>query len=330
MGLWAAAIASRGITVHFVGASENPRNHQETWRPWITRLLDLEGITTRSTGMRLDYEWRGVECICVPQSEILDTTRALLRTDADLLWTSQEDCDGIAALANEIPVVSYAHSVTSVGLLSAAIRPRFLLAPSHFVQQTIRTEMGVHSHLVRPVLDDFGPAECSLAGRSTVLFINPIPEKGLALVLTLARSLPHVRFVFVEAWQPVGDESKSFPDNVLLLPRQPNLQMQYARARLVVVPSTVPDAAPRVISEAGKNGIPVLGSTSGGIPEYVANPSVNCIPTSDPDKWLARMAQLLSDDLVWTQAAIAQQQFTDQILCDPYSSLAKLGIVPPV
>ena len=113
MGLWAAAIASRGITVHFVGASENPRNHQETWRPWITRLLDLEGITTRSTGMRLDYEWRGVECICVPQSEILDTTRAHARTDADLLWTSQEDCDGIAALANEIPVVSYAHSVTS-------------------------------------------------------------------------------------------------------------------------------------------------------------------------------------------------------------------------
>ena len=106
---------------------------------------------------------------------------------------------------------------------------------------------------------------------------------------TDARSfLAHVRFVFVEAWQPVGDESKSFPDNVLLLPRQPNLQMQYARARLVVVPSTVPDAAPRVISEAGKNGIPVLGSTSGirsMLPIHRSAAFPHRIPTNGSREW---------------------------------------------
>ena len=42
-----------------------------------------------------------------------------------------------------------------------------------------------------------------------------------------------------------------------------------SRLDLLVVPSTVPEATPRVILEAFSAGVPVLASASGGIPELI-------------------------------------------------------------
>ena len=45
----------------------------------------------------------------------------------------------------------------------------------------------------------------------------------------------------------------------------------YARARVLLVPSLWWESGPRVIVEALANGIPVIGSSSGGVPEVIGD-----------------------------------------------------------
>jgi glycosyltransferase involved in cell wall biosynthesis len=117
--------------------------------------------------------------------------------------------------------------------------------------------------------------------REHLLFVNPIPEKGAAFVIQLALSLEHsrpdIRFEVVDtrgSWadmlravtRRLGRERDSLA-NVTLTPTTSDMRPIYGRARALLVPSLWWESAGRVIVEALLNGIPVLGSNSGGIPE---------------------------------------------------------------
>lgn len=59
----------------------------------------------------------------------------------------------------------------------------------------------------------------------------------------------------------------------------------YAANDLLLVPSQVEDAFPRVIVEAGLHGVPTIGSSRGGIPEAVGNGGMILHP-DDVDGWV--------------------------------------------
>ncbi|MCK9564102.1 MAG: glycosyltransferase, partial [Bacteroidales bacterium] len=120
---------------------------------------------------------------------------------------------------------------------------------------------------------------------SNVLFINPSLDKGVVFVIQLAlmmeKSRPDIRFEVVEArsrWQEalrvvsarLGEERTEL-SNVSLTPNVQDMRPVYARAKVLLVPSVWWDSGPRVIVEAMLNGIPVLGSSSGGIPENIGD-----------------------------------------------------------
>lgn len=121
--------------------------------------------------------------------------------------------------------------------------------------------------------------------RKNVLFITPTIEKGAAFVIQLALQMeearPDIRFEVVETrsnWAEIlravtgrlGRERDSLA-NVTLTPNVTDMRQIYARARTVLVPSVWWESAGRVVIEAMLNGIPVLGSDSGGIPEMMGN-----------------------------------------------------------
>jgi glycosyltransferase involved in cell wall biosynthesis len=321
-GLVAAALAEAGVEVVFVGATQNPRDWSEPSLPWLTELLGHAGIENAVHGTSVEYVWRGVRCMAVRQQDLLCVVRSCAR-QADALWTSQEDCGDIKRSAGDLPTASYAHSVSAVGLLSAQIGARWVFVPSLFVQDRIRAIFGIEAHLLRPPLS--APQHRRAGGHSEghVLFVNPLPQKGIDTATALAHAHPHQRFIFVETWHPISD-GVALPVNVRLLPRLPTLDHLYADARLLLVPSVIEDACPRVILEAGLHGVPTLGSTLGGIPELIAD-SANVLDPVDTAAWLARSHELLNDPATWSDASRAQLARVAALWSDPAATLAQVG-----
>lgn len=120
--------------------------------------------------------------------------------------------------------------------------------------------------------------------RDFVAFVNPMPEKGVTLFLKLvqrARSeCPTMRFLVVEsrARIAVAMERMGLPQSTLkqvtLLPCQSDLREVYRQTRILLMPSFWFEAAGRLLIEATANGIPVIATNRGGIPETLAGGGV--------------------------------------------------------
>lgn len=317
--LVARSLVKAGHQVTFIGSTTNPRDPAESWEPWLLELLEHHGITPDDRAGHLAYRWHGVHCHAVDQDQLLGLVDQLAGS-AQVLWTSQEDCPAVRAAAPHLPAASYAHSVSDVGLLSAQLGARWVFAPSRFVQTVIRDRFDVEAHLLRPPLTAATVGD--VGGRDLVLFVNPIEVKGVATAIELARRLPATTFVFVESWYPAATDL-DLPANVTLLNRVPTLIPLYQRSRLLIAPSVIDDACPRVILEAANHGIPALGSDRGGIPELIADPR-NVLPAGDHDAWAARTAQLLQSPDDWAIAADQQQAHAKGMRADPAAWLHQL------
>lgn len=113
-----------------------------------------------------------------------------------------------------------------------------------------------------------------------VTFINPAPEKGVALFVEIARQalerLPELRFLVVQSrWtkelvaEYLGIDWLTLP-NVAFVPQQQDMRAVYAQTRVLLFPTFWFEAGGRTLLEAQANGIPVLASSHGGIRETLA------------------------------------------------------------
>lgn len=168
-----------------------------------------------------------------------------------------------------------------------------------------------------------------------ITLINPDFSKGLAIFAKIAQSctqkFPELKFLVVNNRANfVGNvqllhtkdqqnehpfSAQSFP-NVLMSQGSHDMRLVYEQTKAVLVPSVVYESWSRVASEALLNGIPVLGSNLGGIPEAINGGGIclevpaHCqndplsIPSNEEiEPWLQALQKLLQDD--W-QAQIQQ------------------------
>ncbi len=114
------------------------------------------------------------------------------------------------------------------------------------------------------------------AERRFVTFVNPVLEKGVCPFVRIAQELgrrrPEIPFLVVESR---GDRrtlsalglGRDGAVNVQFLPNTNDPREFYAWTRIIVMPSLWWENQPLVAIEAMINGIPVIGSDRGGIPE---------------------------------------------------------------
>jgi glycosyltransferase involved in cell wall biosynthesis len=179
------------------------------------------------------------------------------------------------------------------------------IANSDFTAARLKTVYGMTAHVAPPIVrrERYQSAAVASPPRDggRVLFINPVPQKGVEVVLEIAARLPWLGFDIVEGW-PVRQEqlahyrsrAAALP-NVQWHPVQQDMRPVYARAAVLIVPSQWEEAWGRVVTEAQLNGIPVIASRRGGLPEAVGDGGILVGDFGDPAAWVAALTGLLAN-----------------------------------
>ncbi|MFJ2176827.1 glycosyltransferase [Streptomyces sp. NPDC087851] len=282
--LLAEEFAAAGWQALYLGSHQAPWDQTEQL-PQMRAFLNSRGIPYEESHDILRYRWNGVDCMAVPQDRTVSTLSGLLsHARPDVVFTSQEGAADLAEQARQAALVAgILHSVSKTGLGVLAGRPHYGLAVSEFVRQraprTDRTRLAVlHPPFTPPQQGPSGSRSASL------LMVNPIPAKGSDLLHQLIRIMPEQHFTLVEGWWNTSDRFAACP-NVAYIPRVYDMSPFYRSHRLLLVPSTVEDAFPRVIVEAALHGTPSIGTARGGIPEAIGAAGIVLPHTAGPHAW---------------------------------------------
>ena len=140
-----------------------------------------------------------------------------------------------------------------------------------------------------------------------VLLTNAKPDKGFDLLLKVAALLPDVPFLVIASQSPRDDAVQACEiaglANVTVIDRSTDMERVYSGARVVAVPSyRFRESFSRVVVEAQRHGIPVIGSDRGNVP-YLLEQSGTSLP-EDPEAWAAEIARLFDEPDYFTERRI--------------------------
>jgi glycosyltransferase involved in cell wall biosynthesis len=259
--------------------------------------------------------WSSAEEICafIAGSEIF-----LRRNRPDLVWTYGGD--PVSVLLHQlarglgIPLLFALHNF--------AYRDPSLFAPTdhamvptEFAQRFYRETIGLRCRVL-PLVLDAGRVRVDKLSPQYLTFVNPEPRKGVhvfaRIVAVLARRRPDIPVLLVEGAAGANSLARLGVDlgslkNVKILRNVPDPRRFYAATRLVLMPSLMENAG-LVAMEAMTNGIPVLASNRGGLPETIGDaapvldvparytPETLDLPTAEEvEPWVAMIIRLWDD-----------------------------------
>jgi len=171
-----------------------------------------------------------------------------------------------------------------------------LLANSQFIAKGLRAlAPGASVGVIPPQLDrdglrveyDEACRRSGMVGRGIVAVGDNI-LKGGDIVRAVASLMPERRFYLFDRRYA----EQEVRGNLSCMPWQSSAGALYRYAEIVMVPSRVNEAMPRVVLEAQELGIPVVASSRGGSPEAVHPPSLLVENVEDAREWVEKIRSL--------------------------------------
>lgn len=221
------------------------------------------------------------------------------RPDAVVVQSTHPEALLRAFTALGLPLAAYQHEVEELGHLRQHAGAVPFLANSGFTARRLLEQCGIEAEVILPLIDRRHYAVETRPER--VLFVNTTARKGLAIALGLARARPDIAFDFTTSWTLKPPQREALEreareaGNVTLHAPTRDMRPLYARARVLLAPSQWEEAWGRVATEAHVNGIPVVGSDRGGLPDAIG-PGGAIVPAEAPlDAWLAALAGVWDD-----------------------------------
>jgi glycosyltransferase involved in cell wall biosynthesis len=188
--------------------------------------------------------------------------------------------------------------------------------PSEFGRRVYRERAGIEAEVV-PWPWDHARVLAGGTGGRFVTFVNPQPAKGAAwfarIALELARR-PDIGFLVVEG-RGGADGLRRLPvdlsglTTVRGMRSTPQPRRFYGLSRMVLVPSVCEDMYPRVACEALANGLPVLASRRGGLPELLGDAG---FVFDIPDRYTTRMLAVPSAEEVAPWVTAIERLYDDE------------------
>lgn len=163
-------------------------------------------------------------------------------------------------------------------------------------------------------------------GQQYVTFVNPQPHKGVYIFAKIAEILgkrrPDIPFLVVEGRATVNWLKKTGTNfasmSLYRLKNTPDPRDYLKSTRIMLVPSVWQESFGRVAAEAMMNGIPVVGSNRGALPEVIGDerfslpipdyitPSFRgSVPDNDVENWVQAIEKLWDDEKYY--ASISEQ-----------------------
>lgn len=192
-----------------------------------------------------------------------------------------------------------------------------LWVPSEFARRAYRDRLGVEAAAVPWPYDRARALAGGGPGRH-VTFVNPQPAKGAAwfarIALEVGRRRQDIPFLVVEGRGAAAGLAAVPLDlsgltNLRRMPPTPRPADFYAESRVVLVPSLVEETLGRVAAEALANGLPVLATRRGALPDTLGDagllfdlPEVYTTRLLDPPSaeevtgWVAAIERLYDDE----------------------------------
>jgi AmmeMemoRadiSam system protein B len=230
----------------------------------------------------------------------------------------------IHALAhrNGIPVVFYLAN-SHYTRAETFSKVDLVLVPSKFLSEHYGRRLGLRSQVLRDIVT----WERYMVNRKDSRFftyINPTPQKGLTLFSQIAtealQKLPRAEFLVVEGRLTQAEAARMgirfdrFA-NVKVIANQTDMRPVYAETRVLLYPSFSEEASGRSIVEAQLNGIPIVASQRGGIPEnlngggFLIRIPDRCmrdyfaVPTQEEvQPWIDQLRLLIEDNEAYGEA----------------------------
>lgn len=217
-------------------------------------------------------------------------------------------------IARELPVAYYVHAANEPpDPGSERVRQETLwLTVSQFAARHNGAH-GVSFHVVPPLVE---PARYRLARheRRHATFIGLQNYKGGELAVKLAGACPEIPFLIFDnvdrnppQWPGMsGGELRAAAEalpNVTIRPAAKDAAAIYGTTKVLLAPSRCHEAWGRVVSEAQINGIPVLASNRGGLPEAVG-PGGICLDYDAPIAlWASHLHAMWNDETYYASLA---------------------------
>jgi glycosyltransferase involved in cell wall biosynthesis len=164
-------------------------------------------------------------------------------------------------------------------------------------------------------------------------FVNPEPRKGVFVFARIAEILagrrPDIPILIVEGKQKVASLPAMGIDlsrlkNISVMENTPDPRRFYSITKVLLMPS-VSENFGFVAGEAMLNGIPVLGSNRGGLPETIGDaaflleipakytPETRVVPTADEvEPWVEAIIRLWDDAATYQRCSKAARERAQQ------------------
>lgn len=220
----------------------------------------------------------------------------------------------ISALETGKPTVVYLHNVETHQLGGTLVPdPSILyLANSEFTAQRWRVLCGLQCVVVPPLV--LPERYVAASGGDSVLFVNPTQIKGVEIMFALAAACPDIPFLVSESWglNPKWRDfclqrARGLPNITWNAPTH-DMRAMYAQTRTLLMPSLWEESYGRTVVEAHINGIPVVASNRGALPEVVAAGGVLVDAHANLAEWELALRQAYMPSLVYNQLTLLARQ----------------------
>lgn len=226
--------------------------------------------------------------------------------------------------------------------------------PSSFAANWYRDKLGIRCTPL-PSIIDWNRVECDRAGGDRyVTFINPQPEKGVFVFARIAEMLgeirPDIQLLIVESrssaeqWLERTGLDLSHLRNLHRMKNTSDPRDFYRASHLVVMPSVWNESFGRVVAEAMINGIPVLCSNRGSLPEIVGDggivldvaheitPTTRILPTPEQVRpWVDWIIRLWDDPACYAEVSrrgkARAEQWRPEAIARQYDEFFRAGVI---